>query len=126
MPQTWSFDPKGNLKSFEYLATDSLMQNPSQSFVAELYTELKKLGLEGNLGLRRIDNVMGQSTWETTPEGTRSNVVVFGTKPDDVDEKNVVSVLWYFDDDGIIRLGAQCFICGGCTHCNCCNHCNHH
>lgn len=124
VPQTWSFDKNGNLKSFEYLATDSQMENPSQSFVAELYAELKKLGIEGNLGLRRIDNVMGQSTWETTPEDTRSNVVVFGARPGDVDEDNVVPVLWYFDDDGIIRLGAQCFICT--NYCNTCNHCNLH
>lgn len=128
VPQTWSFDIDGNLKSYEYLATDSPMLEPSQSFVSELYNALKKLGLERNLGIRRIENLMDQSTWETTPEGSRSNVVVFGTKPENSNENNTVTVLWYFDESGIIRQGGNCFICSGnnCTHCGTCNHCTGH
>ncbi len=124
VPQTWSFDGNGNLKSFEYLATDSPMQAPPQTFVSELYSELKKLGLEGNLGIRRIVNIRGQSTWETTPEDTRSNVVVFGTKPDDVSNDNNIAVLWYFDENGEIRQGGSCLFCfiHYCNHCNTCTH----
>ncbi|KAJ6648362.1 hypothetical protein Bhyg_03590, partial [Pseudolycoriella hygida] len=103
VPQTWSYDKSGHLKSFEYLATDSPMQAPPQTFVSELYAELKKLGLEENLGIRRIEHVRGQPTWETTPDGTRSNVVVFGAIPEELKKENYVTVLWYFDDDGSLH-----------------------
>lgn len=121
VPQTWSFDKNGNLKSFEYLATDSPMHPPTQSFVAELYFELKKFGLDGNLGIRRIDNFIGNPSWETTPDGSRSNVVVFGSMPDSIKDENTVVVLWYFDDNGILRQGGSCIFCfvhycGTCTH----------
>lgn len=108
VPRTWSFDKNGNLRSFEYLATDSPMLTPKQSFAGELYSELKKLGLERTLGIRRIENIIGKSSWETTPDGTRSNVVVFGTKPDGVTDQNTVIVSWYFDINGTIHKGDRC------------------
>lgn len=125
VPQNWCFDKNGNLKSFEYLATDSPMQNPTQSFVAELYTELKKLGLEGNLGIRRIDNFIELSSWETTPDGTRSNVVVFGKKPDSVEGETYITVLWYFDESGMLHPGGSCIFCRIGNNCRHCNHCHH-
>lgn len=106
VPRSWSFDEQGNLKSFEYLATDSPMATPTQSFADEVFSELKKLGLERNLGIRRIDNIIGKSSWETTPDGTRSNVVVFGTQPDSVTDQKTVS--WYFDINGTIHKGERC------------------
>lgn len=36
------------------------MRDPPSSFVSELYAELKNLGLIDNLGIRRIENVIGQ------------------------------------------------------------------
>lgn len=122
VPQTWCFDKSGNLKPFEYLATDLPMQNPPESFAADMYSELKKLGLERNLGIRRIVNVKGRSSWETTPDLTRSNVVVFGKQPEDVDEKTSVVVLWYFDKNGKFHQGAWCGFCNYCNHCTTCTH----
>lgn len=123
VPQTWSFDGNGVLKPFEYLAADIPMPDPPELFITELYLELKNLGLEGNLGVRRIDNVIGESTWETTPEGTRSNVVVFGPQPDDVEEMNTVPVLWFFDKKGKLRQGTHCVVCFfSCHHCGTCTH----
>lgn len=114
VPQTWSFDENGNLKAFEYLASDTPMPNPPLAFVVELYAELKKLNIEKNLGIRRIENVLGRSSWESTPDGTRSNVVIFGKQPDTMKD-NTVTVLWYFDDDGNLYKGAHCI--QHCYHC---------
>lgn len=123
VPQTWSFDANGRLKAFEFLTTDTPMPNPTESFVKELYSELKKLGLVENLGIRRIVNFRGRSSWETTPDGSRSNVVVFGKKPENVTEADSVTVLWYFDENGMLHRGASCIFCNTC---NTCNHCYTH
>ncbi|XP_037026174.1 uncharacterized protein LOC119067365 [Bradysia coprophila] len=119
VPQTWSFDKHGNLKPLEFLSTDSPMQTPDESFAAELYSELKNLGLEGILGIRRIVNVKGRSSWETTPHNSRSNVVVFGTRPKADVAKKMFTVLWCFDENGKLRAGADCR-----GHCR--GHCNGH
>lgn len=118
VPQTWSFDKNRNLKAFEYLASDVLMSNPPPAFAAELYGELQKQGLEKILGIRRIENVVGRSAWETTPQGSRSNLVVFGTKPDSNSDNRTVTVLWYFDNDGNFHKGANCY--QHCYHCSNC------
>jgi hypothetical protein len=124
VPQSWAFDTKsGELKAFEFQTANEKLSSPSETFVSDLFSALKKEGIAHLVGLRRIDSALELSSWETTPEGVRSNVTVFGKEiPPNLTQMNMIKVAWRFDSDGKLKECQEW--CGNC--CNHCNHCHHY
>lgn len=119
LPQNWCFSASGELIPFEYLASDdNKLPQPSAEFSKELYAALKELGVEQIVGLRSIAHLSG-TTWETTPDGSRANVVVHGERPKELKDAEMVRVLWTFDKEGKLETGRTwCLVCLYCGSCN--------
>jgi len=123
VPQTWTFAKDSDsptLIAYEFLSHESELPPPPVDFTTELFAALKEYGLESVLGLRRLGHMLNTSSWETTPDGIKANVTVYGMDPPkDIVRELMIKVVFAFDEQGELKFSGQ-----SCNHCgNCCNHC---
>ncbi|OXA40180.1 uncharacterized protein LOC110860782 isoform X2 [Folsomia candida] len=105
LPKSWAFNSSGELVAFEYVLADEKFTPPNPQFATELYGLLRQMGLDGIIGLRKLQGI--GNSYERTPEGIRANIVKFEDAPNDM-KGVLVSVVWSFNEHGKMKPVQDC------------------
>jgi len=109
---TWTFTAAGEIEAFEFQNGEKEVEEmPGKVFLEDLFRELKSLGLEKVIGLRRYN----PKSWESTPRGLRANILHFTEVPQEI-LPEMITVMWTFNENG------KCVVNGTCVGHQCCGH----